>query len=334
MYEVDYPVIGEASKFAFANACLALMEKKLLSQSQLDQFRVADSFKEFNRMLSETGYGPYLEKGSSIGEIVEQELINTRQELYEILPEEVHPFFDVFYRKYDYNNLKMLLKCHFLGKEPDPSALSKAGAEDPMEMSALLSQGKAEELPIEFDYGLLESIMKSKGELWVIDGILDRAYYRELLGQGEKLKDTFFLDFIRQQIDLKNIVIFIRCHKTGLPLESFLLGGGYVDLDVYLDLAGESLEGIITENEFNPYRSIISDGLSALEKTGSYAELETAIRNYFISILKEIRNVFFTVKPFIGYLLAKEHEISLLKKFYVHISNSMEFGQERDLSYV
>lgn len=333
MYELDYPVIGEASKFAFANACLALMENKLLSQSQLDQFRVADSFREFNRMLSETIYGTYLEKGSTIGEIVEEEIIRTREELYEILPEEVHPFFDVFYRKYDYNNLKMLLKSHFLNKEPDPSSLSRAGVIDSAELSGLITSGTFEEMPIPFDYGLMESAMKAKGELWIIDGILDRAYYREYLEQAEKLKDTFFLDFVRQQIDLKNILIFIRCHKTGLPLESFLLDGGYVDLDVYQNLAGESLEGIMLENEFNPYRSVISEGMSTLEKTGSYAELETSIRNYFISILKEVRNVFFTVKPFIGYLLAKEHETGLIKKFYVHISNNMEFGQERDLSY-
>ena len=97
---------------------------------------------------------------------------------------------------------------------------------------------------------------------------------------------------------------------------------------------GESLDSLVACPDLYLYRKVITDGLTALEKTSSYSDLETSIRNYIISLLGDVRNVIFSIKPFIGYLLAKEHELNLLKKFFIHITNSMEFGTERDLSYV
>jgi len=333
MYELDFPVLGEPSKYAYANAVLAIMEKKLLNQSQLDQLRVAGSMKEFTRMLSETGYVSYLEEGKEISDILEIEMIRTRDELYEILPDEIHWFFEVFYRKYDYNNLKMLLKSNFLERSFPLDELSRVGTILPVELQELVEGEKFDELPFEVDFDYIENSMSRSRELRLIDAVLDKAYYNELLGAAGKLGDSFFLDFIKQQIDLKNIVIFIRCKRTGLVLERFLLDGGYIDLDVFERYSGENMDILTSSSDFYMYRSIIEKGLISLKKSSSYGELETAIRNYFISLLTEVRHYFFTVKPFIGYLLAKEHELNLLKKFYIYISNLLEFESERDLSY-
>lgn len=335
MYVLDFPVMGEPSKFAFAHAVLAKMENRLLSQSQLDQLRVADSMMEFNRMLSETEYGSYLETGESIEDIVEKELIKTREELYEVLPDEVHPFFDIFYRKYDYNNLKMLLKAHFLDRQHPMDDLSRAGSIPVENLLACIEDDDSEEgMHCPFDFKDIEEAMKKSKELRTIDAILDRAYYTELYETAVKLKDRFFIDFVKQQIDLKNIIIFIRCKKTEVPLYDYLLEGGYIEEDVFEKYAAENLDTLTSTPEFYYYRDLLRNGLSALAKTNSYAELETAIRNHMIFVLAQGRDVFFTVKPFIGYLLAKEHELNLLKKFYIYISNHLEFGSERDKSYV
>ncbi|MFP4497760.1 MAG: V-type ATPase subunit, partial [Vulcanimicrobiota bacterium] len=123
MYELNFPVLGKPSKYGFANAVLAILENGLISQNLIDQLKVADSEKELFRMLSETGYGHYLDKNMNIDQIVENETIKTKEELFEILPEEDHWFFEIFFKKYDYNNLKILLKTRFLGVEPSSDEL-------------------------------------------------------------------------------------------------------------------------------------------------------------------------------------------------------------------
>ena len=214
------------------------------------------------------GYGQYLETGLDINQIVEAEIKSTREELYEILPEKIHVFFDVFYRKYDYNNLKMLLKSFFLEREPDPAELSPVGTIPPAELTELFAGAKFEEMNLEFNFEQIDDRMKKTRELRLIDAMIDREYYRELLATARKLGDKFFLDLTRQQIDLKNIIILIRCKKTDLPLETFLLEGGYIDGDVFQTLFGENLDTLVSSPDLYLYRKVISEGLSTMEKTG------------------------------------------------------------------
>ncbi len=334
MYLTDFPVVGEPSKYAFANACLAIMENRLLTQSQIDQLRVADSMREFERMLSDTVYIGYLEDKLPIGEIVERELIRTRQELYEILPSEVIPYFDVFYRKFDYNNLKILLKARLLGRPHTERDLSRAGTIDPAELYEYFVDEKFDELPFPIDVEALDSEVRRKWELRIVDAEVDKAYYKEYLNKLKSLGDPIITDAIKQEIDLKNILIFVRCIKAGISPDRYFLEGGYISPETFMDNEGEGIDVIMTKSDFVEYRSIIAKGLSSLEKTGSYSDLETAIRNYLVWLLAEVRDHFFTIRPFIRFLIAKFHEINVLKKLYIHVKEGLEFGLERDRVYV
>ncbi|MFP4498381.1 MAG: hypothetical protein ACLFQV_09250, partial [Vulcanimicrobiota bacterium] len=65
-----------------------------------------------------------------------------------------------------------------------------------------------------------------------------------------------------------------------------------------------------------------------------YAVLEAEIRNYFIWNIKQVRDYFFSIKPFVAYLLAKLHEINLIKKIYIEVENGLNFDSGRDIVYV
>jgi vacuolar-type H+-ATPase subunit C/Vma6 len=334
MHIVDLPVLDNPSDFAYAASSLAILEKDLLSQSQFDQLRAADGFKDFLRLLQDTGYASYVEDSQDIKAMVEEEAMKTRQELFNILPPEILPFFDIFFRKYDYNNLKILLKSRYMNVPAPTGELTRLGVIPVEELVNLFEEGSLEDLPFSVDFDELDSMMRRGKDLQIIDSLLDRAYYRELLASAQELGDSFFLDFVRQQADLKNIIIFIRCRKTRVSLPGFLLDGGYIDPDVFEKFSGEGTEALATSPVFADYRQVISQGIAVLEKTGSYSDLETLVRNYLILLLRESRHYIFTIRPFIGYLLGKEHEQALLKKYYVYVKNHLEFGGERDIAYV
>lgn len=334
LYAKDYPVIDDTSKYAFAGARLALMEKELLTQSDFEQFKMCATVQDFAKMLSDTVYAGLLESGDTIDQMIEMETIRFRNELYEIMPEADHWLLDTFFRKYDYNNLKICLKTHLTGREIPVNDLSRAGVMPPEELAEYFSEEKKGWLPFPINYeGIKESYRKEK-ELRLIDAEVDRAYYRELLGAIRTLGDPSMSDFMAQWIDLKNIMIFTRCKMTGLPMSMFLLEGGYIEDEAYEKFDAEpNIDVAFTSPDFQIYLSVYRKGLESLEKTGSYAELDTAVRNYFINLLTGVQDCFFSIKPFLGYLLAKEHEISLIKKFYIHIHNHIPFGKESDLAY-
>jgi len=331
----DYPAITATSKYAFAGARLALLEKELLTQNEYEQIKMCETVTDMAKLLSDTVYQGKFETGMDIGTLVEEEILRFKKELYEIMPEDDYQVLDVFFRKYDYNNLKICLKTYLIGNQINPEELSKVGTITPEELASYFEGERMVWLPFNVDFKQIEDIYKKEKEMRLIDAVVDRAYYNELLNVIENLGDEFFIDYVYQMLDLKNIMIFIRCKTTGLPLDKFLLKCGYISRDAFDKFAEEpNLDVAFTSPYFITYRDVYQKGLETLEKTNSYSELETAVRNYLISLLKEVQDGFFSIRPFIGYLLGKEHEISLIKKAYIHIHNRIEFGKERDLLYV
>jgi vacuolar-type H+-ATPase subunit C/Vma6 len=335
MRVVANPIFGNPGKYGFAGPVLTIFEKEMISQGQVEQLKTAANIKELMRMLSDTVYAHYFEKDIGIDDLVETEIVKIRESLYELIPEKDHWFFDAYYKRYDYNNLKMALKSYFMEKPVPVSELSGAGNIPPEELTGYINDEKFEDIPLEFDFEMLEKEFKDTRELRVIDTVLDKSYYNEYVNAAEKLGDGYFIDYLKEEIDLKNILIFIRANKANLPMEHYLLDGGSIEKTDFTKYAGESsIDALMSDPTFSDYRGIIRDGLGTIDKSGSFAEVETAIRNHLVSLLKEGRDVAFTVKPFIGMLIAKEHEVQLLKKIFIHVSNNIEFGTERDLAYV
>jgi V/A-type H+-transporting ATPase subunit C len=334
MDSLNQPLFGGPIRYGFSGSILAILENQLLNQNKIEQLKVAENLKEFMRQLSDTVYGHYFDKNIGINDLVEAETLKTKETLYEILPEDIHWFFDKYYRRYDYNNLKMLIKSYFMEREFPLEDLALEGDIPPVNLLHYFEEENFEELPFEINLEELRQSYKKTGELRIIDAALDRQYYREYLDAVEKLGDPFILDYLRKEIDLKNIVIFIRSFKAGLPMEDYLLDGGKIPVEEFLKHKGEGTDVLICDVEFHDYKAVIQDGLSVLDKTGSFTQLETSVRNHLIEMLTETKDIIFTVKPFFGYLIAKEHEIQLIRKLYIHISNHIEFGAERDLVYV
>lgn len=334
MIHKNYPLMDNAEKYAFACARLALLEKTLLTQGQVNQLKMASSLQDLAKMLSDTGYAGLLESHEDISHIIDGEILKFKKELYEIVPADDYWVLDIFFRRYDYNNLKICLKTYLTGRDIPVSELSKTGCLPPEELTEFFQETRLEWIPFPIDFFAIKESYEKDGEIRIVDVIADKAYYDELLSAMKKLNDDFFLDYANKLIDLKNIIIFTRCKLNKLSVKDFLLEGGYMEKDAFLKLAEEpNIDVAFTSPDFRIYKDVFQRGLEVLEKTGAYTVLETDIRNYLMSMLTEVQDCIFSLKPFIGYLLAKEHEINLLKKIYIHIHNHIDFGKEPDLVY-
>jgi vacuolar-type H+-ATPase subunit C/Vma6 len=334
MQQKEYSVFAQDADFVHGGSQLALLEKEMITQAEYELYRNASNLQELAKLLSDTVYAGRFETGKSIDELIEEDTISYRDDLYSLVPAKVHSLLDAFFRKYDYNNLKISLKTKLADREIKPEDLSRAGTMTPEEIIACFDEDRKEPIPFRVDIEGITNLYKREKEMRTVDAICDRAYYSELLDTVYEFGDPFLLDYIHQMIDLKNILIFIRCKNTGLPQEKFLLSGGYIDDEAFaLQESETGYESVLTTSDFQKYREILVKGVESLQKTGSYAELETSVRNYLISEIMDLQDNFFSMKPFIGYLLAKEHELGLIKKIYIHIKNNIPFGKEKDRLY-
>ncbi|MCE1247034.1 MAG: V-type ATPase subunit [Firmicutes bacterium] len=334
MWQKEYPVLSQDSDFVHGNSQLALLEKELISQSAFEQYQSASDLQDLAKLLSDTVYAGKIESCKTIDKLIEDETIRFRDELYSLVPEKKHNILDAFFRKYDYNNLKICLKTILAGRELNSSDLSTAGTMTAVEIIGCFDEERKDPIPFDVDIEEIKNLYKKEREMRSVDALCDKAYYKELVETIGDTGDEFLTDYIRQMIDLKNILIFIRCKNTGLPQSKFLLSGGYISTAVYDIYESEAgYEAVLTISDFQPYREVIAKGIEALRKTDSYAELETSVRNYFLVLISDLQDSFFSMKPFIGYMLAKEHELGLIKKLYIHIKNRIPFGKEKDRLY-
>ena len=114
--------------YEYGVARVRVLETRLLSRDRIERMADALSAEEALKILAETSYAPLVaEVGSPYDyeEILVREMKRVRRFIEEISPEP--DMIGLFFLKYDFHNLKVILKNKYLGNENDDLALSEMG---------------------------------------------------------------------------------------------------------------------------------------------------------------------------------------------------------------
>ena len=104
----------KVAEFAAIVALIRVWESKLLGKSQYERLIEADSFEETLKLLQETSYGSFLE-GSDFEAALNSAARNMYEDLSKAVPYEI--LVDFMRVKYDYHNIKVLVKGKLLEKD-------------------------------------------------------------------------------------------------------------------------------------------------------------------------------------------------------------------------
>lgn len=316
------------NKYLYAVTRTRTIETKLLDSTKVERMVEAKSAEEVIKILGETEYANSMSemKGPLDYEtIISKEIENTYKYMGEILPEP--ELVNIFLLKYDIHNLKVLLKSSLLGEEND-FLLRDQGVTPVRKLKEMLKEKSFTGLHPVITEGLKEILSSFEGtpDSQMIDIILDRCQYKAMQQLAKQSKNKFLQDFITAQIDMINIKSFLRIHGADLGrdyLVKVLLQGGSLEIDYFIKYLDEPLDSFRDSLWSKEFYGILEEGLESFAKTRALTKLEKLADDYIFDIAKRGKYIAFGIEPLIGYLMAKENEVKIIRIIMVGKMNNI-----------
>lgn len=314
--------------YAYAAAHIFAVEKKLLSRERVERMVEAPTAGAALGVLAETEYATGISDLSGPHDY-EKLLSGEIKRIYDFF-RTISPnpqITNLFFSKYDFHNIKVLLKSQYLGEKHEELLVEEGGN---IGLDTLKAALKNEDYRLLPDYmgDAIEEVRKAmsqKVDPQRMSLILDRAMYDNIFRVCRDKRDNFVLNYFVLQAGLINIRTFLRVKKIGESFEflkSLLLPNEKFGDEFFRELMDQPLENILSVLGPKEY-SGIQLGLENFIETGSLTTFERLMDDFLLNYVRAARWNPQGIEPIIGYLLAKENEIKLIRIIMVGKINKL-----------
>lgn len=315
-------------KYVQAVPRIRSIENKLLDKAKIERLVDSTSADEAFKILQETSYGTLmanLKRPEEYEILLSNELKKLYSFMYEIAPEK--ELIDIMSIRYDYHNIKVLLKAEILGKDFS-SLLIPVGTIKISDLKTYISTESYGDLHSMMREGIKESkeSFKEDKDPQKIDVILDNYMYKDLYSRAHSLNEPYLVNFIQTNIDLINLKTLLRVKKQNKSrkfLEETLLENGKIDKTSLVELLSISLENIINKLQYSDYINVIKLGIEEYAQSKKLNIFEKLSDNFIMNFIKDAKYVSFGVEPLLAYIFAKENEIRLVRIIMVGKLNNI-----------
>ena len=300
--------------YLFLSSYTHVLETTLLSRERMERMLEAPTDADAVRVLVECGY-PELSviDVDSVNGLLAKMRDRVFGDLYNLVPDP--KMMDVFKLKYDYHNVKALLKAEAMGTDAE-RVLVDAGRYSP----AVLAQRVRDKSDVGLSEILARAIVQAREVLGATrdpqrsDFVLDRACFQEMEELARETGSDFLTGYVSAQVDvanLKSVVRVLRMKKSPDYLSEVLFQGGTVSDDSLLRMArkGEKLESVYATT---PYAAAAEEGQAAIAG-GRLTAFERLCDNALMAYLAQAKTVPFGEQVLIGYLAARESELTAVR---------------------
>jgi len=306
--------IVKKTDYLYASARIKAIELKLLSRDKLLRLSDAKSPEDALKMLSEFGW-PEITKPNMAG--VEEALASRRGEAFALVRNMIKDkrLTDIFLVKYDYHNVKTLLKSEATGDNPD-NLLIESGNIPVRQLKVMLQEDKFQDL----SKIMVQSIADAREMLGktqdpqLLDMILDKAMYADMLGMANPLYFKFLKAYVVLMIDSVNLRTLVRSKRMGKGLDVLrhaLVPGGSIPLArLMADEAADNVEHIFRTTSL---AAAAQAGALALRGEGTLQAVDMACDNALLKYAKAAKYIPYGAEPIIGYLVAVEAELTSVR---------------------
>ncbi len=324
--------MADDTRYTYAVGRIRALEARLLNKSQFESLVAARDAKEALRTLSDTDYGPFLSELKGVRDFevaLNEELKNTLRIISHLSWD--RELTDIFRLRYDFHNLKVLLKIKYLGNQlPNANHL-------PLMDVGLIKAAKLRKIVEGDDYRGLPRELRTAAEKAIkvfeethdarqIDIILDKKMFALFSQRTRDNGHPFLREYFRMHLDLINVKNFLRVKELRLGKSFFkeaFLEGGSLGESLFLKSYGESINNFASALSPTLYGVLVSAGIKYRQENRSWSELERLADNYLLSYLRRAKYVVFGLEPLIAYLLARENEIKILRIIMVGKLNGL-----------
>lgn len=310
------------------SARVKAMESGLLTWERMMQILEARSGAEALKMVQESGY-PTLTATDpeSLDRVLSAAREETLRDLTDGAPDP--RYIEIFKIKYDYHNVKAILKAEAMGTDPS-RMLMDMGRVSAEELREALQTGQVDDLPAMLAAAVAEAgeVLATTRDPQLSDIVLDRWSYRDMTAVAEATGSAFLVGYVKAQIDAANLralVRTLRMGKTAAFLQNVLFEGGDIAPDQLLKVANAGGSGLAETYAASAFEAAAAAGADTLAG-GPLTEFEKLCDDAVSDYLAGAQFVPFGEAPLVGYLAARETEYTNLR--ILLIGRSMDLAPE------
>jgi len=305
-------------EYAQSVARTRVLETRLLDKGKIDRMVESKSASEVLKILQETEYGKTINNIN--GELdyermLARELNRLYELMYEISPD--REVIDVMSLRYDYHNIKVLLKSKALSKDLS-NLLICCGTIDCNKLKDFIANNLYKDFQEKMVKGIneAEKLFNESKDPQKIDIILDKYMYEDMILRAKKVNCELLVEYIRSSIDLINIKTFFRAKKQKKPLsflKEVLVDEGSIKRDIFINEYDGSSEGIVDKFNSSKYSIALKDAFSEYVSSLNGNMMEKSSDNYLLNYMKKAKYISFGPEPLLAYITAKETEIKIIR---------------------
>ncbi|MEA1939548.1 MAG: V-type ATPase subunit [Candidatus Caldatribacteriota bacterium] len=314
-------------EYAFSNGIIRKLEKELISQELIDRLLKANDLVSALKIINENDSSNYsfdLNNPTNFENALNDDLLYSYNTIKSI--SKVSPFnflYFTFASKYDFQNIKILIKSKFIGNDNSDELISKISTIDANMIKLSIKDEKYEDIPGSFETLIKKTFVEYNKfkDPEKIDFILDKERYIMILNKIKEVEiieseELFLKRFIRINIDLHNIINCIRAKVRGdkkVFTKEFIIPEGDYRIENIVEIYNSSLTSWVEKLVYTDYKDIIEMGINYYKKNNSLMELEKLRDNYILNFSKIGKYVTFGIEPLVGFITAKENDIKNIR---------------------
>ena len=311
---------------------IRVLEKRLLTKNRIERMIESETCEEVLKLLSETEYSQDMtdiQNSRDYEKILKREtervfsLVRNMSKNKEVV--------DILSLKYDYHNLKVLIKSKVFEKD-NTNLLMNAGTIDITKFKT-----KSEIQSLDLPEEILEAIAEIKKEENLtpqkIDIIVEKYYFKNLVNLSKKIDVKVITDYVKGLIDFQNIITLFRVQKQNRDakfLDSVIFEGGTISKDKIVASLNDSSETILNKFKKEKLGPYLVKGVEVFNETKRLSEFEKISDNYLMELNKESKYIVFGPEPLFTYLVAKEREINAIRLIMVSKINNISSEKIRE----
>ena len=293
------------------------METRLLTPERMERMIEARELEEAARVLSECGYGEMSEMSTHA---LEQMLTQAQGDLFRDIGGSFKDttIIDVFRSKYDYHNAKVLVKGEALDTPPEQVDLMllKSGRYQPAQLLQSFQRDDLRGCSEIFRRGInrAREVLGSTGDPQLADFILDKTHFEELTRLAKDSGSRFLEDFVAVRIDAANLRSAVRASRLNKGqefLRQVIMPGGTVSDRMIIAARGDELGSVFRTGPLAEAAALGAE-LSA-PGSGALTEFERMCDDAVMAYLETGRRIAFGEEPIIGFLYAREAELTAVR---------------------
>lgn len=328
-------------EYTFADAYIGSFSKYLMKRADLMRLANCKNLDAAEAILQEFGYGEAKElHEGDVESFIRREQNKHFDLIYDTLPDRKELALCLY--PYDYHNVKVCLKAEFLGITPDDTYLVSTGDIDWMKIVAMVRDRNYAFMPVHMKDAIIEAtdLFGRGGDPQVIDIILDKACYKEMLESAKETEEEFLIGIVKLQIDILNLKAFVRLRGIDKPWSFFqkiFIDGGNIDQQFFIGSYEEPFGQIADKLEAYGLKNVMAEGSRKIIETGDYNLFEKLCADAMMEYNKKAKYLSFGVVPIAGFWYGKEVEIDNLRIILTGIligSSADEIGERLREPYV